>query len=77
MDEEVNDAQFVNSNEGNQTIKLVLPSYVKLNHSQSEIIGDKNASMITRNVTRETTCYLSKLEPNILKYISKNDYWIK
>ncbi|GLJ26667.1 hypothetical protein SUGI_0518960 [Cryptomeria japonica] len=40
------------------------PSYVRLNHSKNQIIGDKNKGVMTRRrLATEEVCLISKVEP--------------
>lgn len=39
--------------------------------------GDKNVGVLTRIKERESTCFLSKLEPKTIKDILKDEYCIK
>lgn len=57
--------------------KPILAKYVRRNHAQSYIIGDKDAQVMTRNKLRENTCLISKLEPRRVKEALNNEDWMK
>ena len=60
-----------------QRPKLVIPRYVKLNHSISQIIEDMYTWIQTRRKVRQRTCLVSYCKPRIVNEAYKNDYWIK
>lgn len=51
--------------------------YVRLNHSEEQIIGDKNAGVQTRRKLRENSCLISTIEPKTVKEALKDDDWVK
>ncbi|GLJ12937.1 hypothetical protein SUGI_0200990 [Cryptomeria japonica] len=55
----------------------VIPRYVRLNHSPEQIIGDKDADVLTRRRIRENSCMISTFEPRSAKEAFGDDHWVK
>ena len=54
-----------------------LSKYVKRHHPAEQIIGDKDARPMTRNILRSNTCFLSINEPKIVRDALEDDDWNK
>ena len=55
----------------------ILSKYVRRHHPVDQIIGDKDARLMTRNRLRSATCLLSMKEPKIVKDALEDDNWYK
>lgn len=53
-----------------ESVKTI-PRYVKLNHDPKQIIGDKDARILTRRKVRENSCMISEFEPKSFKEAHK------
>lgn len=51
--------------------------YVRLNHNLDQIIGDKDAGVLTRRRIRENSCMISTIEPRTAKEAFGDDHWVK
>lgn len=52
--------------------------YVKFNHLENQIIGDKNKGVMTRRrIASEEICLISKIEPKDVVEVCKDENWIK
>lgn len=52
--------------------------YVRLNHSENHIIGDKNKGVMTRRrLVVEEVCLISKIEPKDVVEACKDENWIR
>ena len=51
----------------------ILSKYVRRHHPADQIIGDKDARPMTRNILRSETCLLSMKEPKIVKDALEDD----
>ena len=52
-----------------------LSKYVRRHHLADQIIGDKEARPMTRNMLRSETCLLSKIEPKKVNDALQDDEW--
>lgn len=59
-----------------ESVKII-PRYVKLNHDPRQIIGDKDAGILTRRKVRENSCMISEFEPKSFKEAHKDEDQIK
>lgn len=59
-----------------ESVKTI-PRYVKLNHDPKQIIGDKDAAILTRRKVKENSCMISEFEPKSFKEAHKDEDWIK
>lgn len=55
----------------------VIPRYVRLNHPENQIIGDKNIGVQTRRKIRDRSCLISIVEPKTVREALKDDDWLK
>ena len=55
--------------------KLRLAKYVRRHHLPEQIIGNKEAKIMTRNRIRSETCLLRKVAPRIVSGALQNDDW--
>lgn len=54
------------------------PRYVRLNHYENQIIGDKNKGVMTRRrLAVEEVCLISKVEPKDVVEACKDENWIR
>ncbi|GLJ21382.1 hypothetical protein SUGI_0393600 [Cryptomeria japonica] len=54
------------------------PRYGRLNHSENQIIGDKNKGVMTkRRLATKDICLISKVEPKDVVEACKDDNWIR
>lgn len=53
------------------------PRYVRLNHLENQIIGDKNKGVMTRRRLVEEICLISKIKPKSVDEACKDENWIK
>ena len=53
----------------------MIPRNIRINHSYSEIIRDRNDGVLTRSQLKfkDTTCFLSEMELKIVKDALKNE----
>lgn len=54
-----------------------LSKYVRRNHPVEQIIGDKEARLMTRNRLKDVSCLLSMKEPKIVRDALEDDDWYK
>ncbi|GLJ51111.1 hypothetical protein SUGI_1088080 [Cryptomeria japonica] len=54
----------------------VIPRYVRLNHNPDQIIGDKDAGVLTRRRLREKYCMISTIEPRTANETFADEDWI-
>lgn len=53
------------------------PRYVKLNHSESQIIGNKSEGVQTRRNNAEEYCLISKIEPKSVIEAYQDEHWLE
>lgn len=54
----------------------VLAKYVRRHHASSQIIGDKDDPVMTRNKLRQNTCLIFEFKPRIVKEAFNSEDWI-
>lgn len=54
----------------------ILAKYVRRHHASSQIIGDTDDPVMTRNKLRQNTCLISEFESRIVKEAFNNEDWI-
>lgn len=55
----------------------IIPRYVRLNQNPDQIIGDKDAGVLTRRRIRDNSCMISTIESRTTKEAFGDDQWIK
>lgn len=54
----------------------VLEIFVRRHHPETQIIGDRQAGMMTRSEARQGTCLVCEFEPKNVKVALENDEWV-
>ena len=62
--------------EEERRIEPRLSKYVRRNHPEEQIIGEKDARLMTRRSSRKSICLVSTLEPEIVSDALENEDWI-
>jgi len=80
----VNQEEEIRLNEPIQEIEVQespkIPSYIRLNHSKDQIIGDKRKGVQTRRKIAQDSeeyCLISKIEPKSVNEACNDESWTK